>query len=140
LKGDSATAADSRPPRPRGEWGNGWGVGHGDTEGGAEQCGVETRYGLASVASGPIFGFLRTTHDLPKDVLAQAESFAAQHRTTLDELTTEGLRSVTRAAANDVEATATARSTRLLMALKDLVKTGKVDPLRRELIYDRSST
>jgi hypothetical protein len=80
---------------------------------------------------------MKTTLDLPEDVLIQAKIYAAQHRTTLKELVTEGLRRVVSPSASDVEAAQRARSTRLITALKDLGNTGPVVPLRREEIYDR---
>ncbi len=84
-----------------------------------------------------IYGHMKTTLDLPEDVLTRAKVYAAVHRTTLKDLVTEGLRRVTSPSASDVEAAQRARSTRLITALKDLGNSGTVVPLRREEIYDR---
>jgi hypothetical protein len=80
---------------------------------------------------------MKTTLDLPEDVLTRAKVYAAVHRTTLKDLVTEGLRRVTSPSASDVEAAQRERSTRLITALKDLENSGTVVPLRREEIYDR---
>lgn len=80
---------------------------------------------------------MKTTLDLPEDVLIRAKVYAAQHRTTLKELVTEGLRRVINPSAGEVEAAQMTRSTRLISALKDLGNTGAVVPLKREEIYDR---
>ena len=80
---------------------------------------------------------MKTTLDLPEDVLTQAKVYAAQHRTTLKELVAEGLRRVIRPSEGEVEAAQKNRSDRLIAALKDLGNKGAVVPLRREEIYDR---
>jgi hypothetical protein len=84
-----------------------------------------------------IYGHMKTTLDLPEEVLTQAKVYAALHRTTLKELVTEGLRRVISPSESQVEAAQRNRSTRLIAALKDLGHTGSVVPLRREEIYDR---
>ena len=79
---------------------------------------------------------MKTTLDLPDDVLTHAKIYAAQHRTTLKDLVTGGLRRFTMSAPADAEAAVRARSTRLIAALQDLGVQGPVIPLKREEIYD----
>ena len=99
---------------------------------------VEPRLDLALPALHThIYGHMKTTLDLPEDVLIQAKIYAAQHRTTLKELVTEGLRRVISPSAGEIEAAQRTRSERLIAALKDLGHTGTVVPLKREEIHDR---
>lgn len=79
---------------------------------------------------------MKTTIDLPDDVLTRAKVYAAQHHTSLKELVTEGLRRVTAPHASDSEQRA--RAARLIAALQDLGLEGPVVPLKRDEIYDRT--
>ena len=81
---------------------------------------------------------MKTTIDLPDDVLTRAKVYAAQHHTSLKELVTEGLRRVTAPHASDSEQRARARAARLIAALQDLGLEGPVAPLKRDEIYDRT--
>ncbi len=76
---------------------------------------------------------MKTTIDLPEEVLYRAKVVAAQRRTTLKELVIAGLQIVT-----DTEtAKANNRAERLLATLDNGRNTVSVGPLQREEIYDR---
>jgi hypothetical protein len=79
---------------------------------------------------------MKTTIDLPEEVLVRAKVVAAERRTTLRELVVEGLKLVT-------ETPPEADRTKRKAALKRLLKamqagnTEPMVPLKREEIYDR---
>jgi hypothetical protein len=77
---------------------------------------------------------MKTTIDLPDEVLYRAKVIAAQRRTTLKDLVIAGLQLVT-----DLDAGKnTDRAGRLLAALDKARNTEPIGPLKREDIYDRS--
>ena len=79
---------------------------------------------------------MKTTIDLPDEVLVKAKVFAAEQRTTLRDLVVRGLRLVTEAQAPDDEKQRKAALTRLLEAMR-ASNTEPMVPLKREEIYDR---
>lgn len=79
---------------------------------------------------------MKTTIDLPEELLVRAKVIAAERRTTLRELVAEGLKLVT-------ETPPKADQKRRKAALKQLLEAMQADntepmvPLTREEIYDR---
>lgn len=79
---------------------------------------------------------MKTTIDVPDDVLVKAKVFAAEHRMTLRELVVQGLRQV-------IDAPLAGEEKKRKAALKRLLKEMRADntepmvPLKREEIYDR---
>jgi len=80
---------------------------------------------------------MKTTIDLPEEVLTRAKILAAERRTTLKELVIEGLRLVSREAAEMAAEERRAKSARLLSALQ-AHNTEPMVPLKRGEIYDRA--
>ncbi len=79
---------------------------------------------------------MKTTIDLPEEILVRAKMVAAERRTTLRDLVIEGLKRVTE---NPPEAEMASRKEtfkRLLKALQTK-NTEPMVPLKREEIYDR---
>jgi hypothetical protein len=79
---------------------------------------------------------MKTTIDLPDDVLVRAKIFAAERRTTLRELVVEGLKRVTEFPAEVEKGQRKAAFERLLKAMQ-ASNTEPMVPLTREEIYDR---
>ena len=79
---------------------------------------------------------MKTTIDLPDEVLRKAKVFAAEHRTTLRELVIEGLELVRRQSEAVTVEERRAKAARLLAALQ-AQNTEPMVPLKREEIYDR---
>lgn len=79
---------------------------------------------------------MKTTIDVPEDVLVKAKILAAERRTTLRELVVEGLRRVTETPPEAEQAKRKATFKRLLKAMQ-ASNTEPMVPLRREEIYDR---
>ncbi len=80
---------------------------------------------------------MKTTVDLPEDLLHRAKITAAQRKTTLKELVLDGLEYVIRHGPEDPAAERKARAAKLVMALgkgRNAEAVGRVD---REEIYDR---
>jgi hypothetical protein len=79
---------------------------------------------------------MKTTIDLPEDVLIKAKVFAAERRTTLRELVVEGLKRVTETPPEAEQAKRKAAFKQLLKAMQ-ASNTEPMVPLKREEIYDR---
>jgi hypothetical protein len=79
---------------------------------------------------------MKTTIDLPDEVLIKAKVIAAERRTTLRELVVEGLRHVTETPPEAEQAKRKAAFKRLLKAMQ-ASNTEPMVPLKREEIYDR---
>ncbi len=79
---------------------------------------------------------MKTTIDLPDEVLVKAKVFAAEQRTTLRDLVVRGLKLVTEAPEPDDEKQRKAALKRLLEAMR-ASNTEPMVPLKREEIYDR---
>jgi hypothetical protein len=79
---------------------------------------------------------MRTTIDVPDDLLHRAKVVAAQRKQTLRELVLQGLDYVTRHPVADPEIERSARGKKLLAALQ-ASNTEPMVPLTREEIYDR---
>jgi len=79
---------------------------------------------------------MKTTIDLPDDLLIKAKVIAAERRTTLRELVLEGLKRVTEAPSEVEDAQRKATLKRLLKAMQ-ASNTESMSPLAREEIYDR---
>ena len=79
---------------------------------------------------------MKTTIDLPEDILVKAKVFAAEHRTTLRDLVVRGLKRVTESETPDGEEDRKAA----IRHLRDSVRASNTEPmvpLEREEIYDR---
>ena len=83
-----------------------------------------------------IYGCMKTTIDLPDDVLRQAKVIAAQRGTTLKELITQGLLHVTQSVSQDEQKK---RRSALKCVVAGLRATNSqpMAPLKRTEIYDR---
>ena len=79
---------------------------------------------------------MKTTIDLPDEILHQAKIIAAQRKTTLKELVLQGLLHVTRAEPQDEEQKRRKALQRLVTGLK-ASNSAPMVPLTREEIYDR---
>ena len=79
---------------------------------------------------------MKTTIDLPDEVLVKAKVFAAEQRTTLRDLVVRGLKLVTEVPEPDDEKQRKAALKRLLEAMR-ASNTEPMVPLKREEIYDR---
>lgn len=79
---------------------------------------------------------MKTTIDLPDEVLRKAKVFAAERRTTLRELVLQGLKLVTEAPVEDEEKRRKAALRRLLKEMR-ADNTEPMVPLKREEIYER---
>ena len=79
---------------------------------------------------------MKTTIDLPDDVLVKAKILAAERRTTLRELVVEGLKRVTEIPTEYEREQRKAACERLLKAMQ-ASNTEPMVPLTREEIYDR---
>jgi hypothetical protein len=79
---------------------------------------------------------MKTTIDLPDEVLIKAKIFAAERRTTLRELVVEGLKRVTEIPTEDEKEKRRAELERLLKAMQ-ASNTEPMIPLKREEIYER---
>lgn len=79
---------------------------------------------------------MKTTIDLPDEVLVSAKVFAAEQRTTLRELVVRGLKMVTETPERDDEKQRKAAIRRLLKNMQ-AGNSKPMVPLKREEIYDR---
>ena len=79
---------------------------------------------------------MKTTIDVPEEVLVKAKVFAAARRTTLRELVIQGLKQVIDSPLADEEKQRKAAIQRLLKAMQ-ASNTEPMVPLQREEIYDR---
>ena len=80
---------------------------------------------------------MKTTIDLPEDLLHRAKIIAAQRRTTLKELVVHGLEYAIRNELPDGETERKRRNQFLLEALSGIRITEPVGALKRDEIYDR---
>ena len=80
---------------------------------------------------------MKTTIDLPEDILHRAKIAAAQRRTTLKDLVIQGLDYAIRQPAIDSETERKERAGRLIAALARGRNTEPVGRLDRERLYDR---
>lgn len=79
---------------------------------------------------------MKTTIDLPDDLLMQAKVYAAQHHTTLKELVVQGLQQVTTHASLSPDEARRQNAQRLIAALQ-AGNTRPMKPLTREETYKR---
>jgi hypothetical protein len=79
---------------------------------------------------------MKTTIDLPEEVLVKAKMVAVERRTTLRELVVEGLKRVTETTPEAEQAKRKAAFKRLLKAMQ-ASNTEPMVPMTREEIYDR---
>ncbi len=79
---------------------------------------------------------MKTTFDLPEDLLHRAKVAAAQRKTTLKELVLQGLEYATRHEMPSSEEVRKASAQKLLQALQ-ATNTRAMRPLKRQEIYDR---
>lgn len=79
---------------------------------------------------------MKTTIDLPDELLQRAKIVAAQRRTTLKELVVQGLEYTTTHGTPDPDVQRSARAQKLLDALQ-ASNTKPMKPLKRDEIYDR---
>lgn len=79
---------------------------------------------------------MKTTIDLPEDLLHRAKITAAQRKTTLKELVLQGLEYATRHEMPDPEVVRKERAAKLIAALQAR-NTDPMKPLKRKEIYDR---
>ena len=79
---------------------------------------------------------MKTTIDLPDEVLVKAKVFAAERRTTLRELVVEGLKRVIETPTEDEKMQRRAAFERLLEGMQ-ASNTEPMVPLTREEIYER---
>lgn len=80
---------------------------------------------------------MKTTIDLPDNVLHRAKIVAAQRKITLKDLVLQGLEYATRTQPLDVEAERKARATKLIEALSKCRNTEPIGKFNREEIYNR---
>ncbi len=80
---------------------------------------------------------MKTTIDLPADILHRAKTVALQRKITLKELVLQGLEYATRQPAQDPEVERKARAATLIAALSRGRNTEPVGRLNRDEIYDR---
>jgi len=83
-----------------------------------------------------IYCHIKTTIDVPEDVLVKAKVLSAEHRTTLRELVVQGLKQVMDAPLADEEKQRKAAIKRWLKGMQ-ASNTEPMVPLKREEIYDR---
>ena len=79
---------------------------------------------------------MKTTVDLPEEVLVKAKKLAAERRTTLRELVVEGLKRVTETPTGTEQAKRKAAFKSLLKAMR-ASNTETMVPMKREEIHDR---
>jgi len=79
---------------------------------------------------------MKTTIDLPEELLVRAKVCAAERRTTLRELVVEGLRRVTESPSGE-EFRDRQRELKRLLGEMQASNTERMIPLKREEIYDR---
>jgi hypothetical protein len=80
---------------------------------------------------------MKTTIDLPDELLHRAKIIAVQRRTTLKELVVQGLEYATRNDLSDVDTERKQRNQSLLDALSEIRITEPVGMFKRGEIYDR---
>ncbi|MCF3651720.1 hypothetical protein [Synoicihabitans lomoniglobus] len=80
---------------------------------------------------------MKTTIDLPDDLLHRAKITAAQRKTTLKELAVQGLEYAIRHVGPDSESARQERSRKLIAALSEIRITEPVGKFNREEAYDR---
>jgi len=80
---------------------------------------------------------MKTTIDLPDELLLRAKMLAAERRTTLRELVVKGLETVTSEASDEVRERERRRKMKQLLKAMQASNTEPMVPLTREEIYDR---
>jgi len=80
---------------------------------------------------------MKTTIDLPEEILHRAKVVAAQRKTTLKELVLQGLDYATRSIASDPDQERKERAQKLIAALTKCRNTVPIGKFNREEIYDR---
>ncbi|MGC3991859.1 MAG: hypothetical protein QM796_19625 [Chthoniobacteraceae bacterium] len=80
---------------------------------------------------------MKTTIDLPDDILRRAKVTAIQRNITLKELVIQGLELASRQSGHDREKQRQARATKLIAALAKGRNTKTIGRFNREEIYDR---
>lgn len=80
---------------------------------------------------------MKTTIDLPDDLLHRAKIAAAQRKTTLRALVVTGLEAVTSGAGDDTKERERKKTLKRLLKAMQASNTEPMVPLTREEIYDR---
>lgn len=80
---------------------------------------------------------MKTTIDLPDDLLHRAKIAAAQRKTTLKELVVQGLEHATRIPLQDADSERKERAAKLIAVLSRGRNTDPVGHLNRDEIYNR---
>jgi hypothetical protein len=80
---------------------------------------------------------MKTTIDLPDDLLLRAKIAAAQRKTTLRALVVTGLEAVTSGTSNDTKEKERKKTFKRLLKAMQASNTEPMVPLTREEIYDR---
>ena len=80
---------------------------------------------------------MKTTIDLPDDLLHRAKITAAQRKTTLRALVVTGLEAVTSSATDETKESARKKTLKRLLKAMQATNTEPMIPLTREEIYDR---
>ncbi len=80
---------------------------------------------------------MKTTIDLPDDLLLRAKIAAAQRKTTLRALVVMGLEAVTSGASNDTKEKERKKTFKRLLKAMQASNTEPMVPLTREEIHDR---
>lgn len=80
---------------------------------------------------------MKTTIDLPDELLHRAKVAAAQRKTTLRALVVTGLEAVTSEGADDTKEKERKKTLKRLLKAMKASNTEPMVPLRREEIYDR---
>jgi hypothetical protein len=93
--------------------------------------------GLTVQRSNSIYSSMKTTFDLPEDLLHRAKIIAAQRKTTLKEMVLRGLEYVTSHELPDPETERRRRNQALLDALSAIRITEPVGRLHRDEIHER---
>jgi hypothetical protein len=82
---------------------------------------------------------MKTTIDVPDELLTRAKIYAAQHKTTLKDLVLEGLLQVTAQSPAAVRDLRQRNAERLIESLQ-AHNTKRMQPLSRDEIYNRRTT
>ncbi len=96
-------------------------------------------FSLQDLVKGPyscIYGFVKTTIELPDDVFLKAKILAAERRMTFKDVVIQGLKLVTQTAPESEDKKRKATLKRLLKKMQ-AGNTEPMTPLKREEIYDR---
>lgn len=80
---------------------------------------------------------MKTTIDLPEDILHRAKIVAVRRKTTLKDLVIQGLEFAIRQPAQDADGERRARARKLLAALSEIQITEPIGRFNRDEAYDR---